>query len=344
MDDVVLWLKFLAAAGVVVGAGLALTRSAERLATAMGWGHAFAGFVVLGWATSLPEVTISVSAITDVGSPGLATANITGSIIFNLAILALLDQLAARRRPGADSMTSGVLPLGLFNLVMISGTLVFFLNPELMGGGFSRVVGAFLLGLYLLATAHAWRTQSAEDSSREAAPVSPQVRRERLIAGGQCLLAGAAILLAGVWLARIGDELATTYSLGEGLVGTIFLATVSSLPELVTGLAAVRLGLLTMAAGSILGSNIFNLGILGVCDLIYQSDAPENAPLIVAAQGDGLSRSLLAALVMTALAMLTMHLRRTASSGRRKALFLAITFWASMLVYFAVLTSVARPG
>ena len=79
------------------------------------------------------------------------------------------------------------------------------------------------------------------------------------------------ILGAGVWLSHIGDAMATSYALEEGLVGTIFLAAVSSLPELVTGLAAVRAGLLALAAGSILGSNVFNLGILGVADLVHQS-------------------------------------------------------------------------
>ena len=49
MEQVELWLKFLLASGIVIGAGLSLTRNAEKLAESMGWGHAFAGFVILGW-------------------------------------------------------------------------------------------------------------------------------------------------------------------------------------------------------------------------------------------------------------------------------------------------------
>jgi len=304
MEHVELWLKFLVAAGIVIVAGLSLTRNAEKLADAMGWGHAFAGFIVLGWATSLPEVTISLSAVTSVGSAALSSGNITGSIIFNLAILALLDILARGPRTGTEDGV-GVIPLGVFNLIMLGGTLAVALWPDSVTGSLAPTGALFLLVLYVGSTVHCYRTQQAPDEPESSEP--RPVRRPVIV---RCLLAGAAILAAGLWLTHIGDDLARTYSLEEGLVGTIFLASVSSLPELVTGLAAMRLGLMTMAAASILGSNIFNLGILGAADLTYQATVQAGRPLIAAADDPRMAFNLGAAMAMTLLALGVTRMRR----------------------------------
>jgi len=309
MEHIELWFKFTVAALIVVSAGLSLTKKAEKLAQALGWSHAFAGFVILGWATSLPELTISVSAVTEVGSPALAMGNITGSLIFNLAILALLD-LKSRHQRETRSPGEGITPLGVFNLVLLAGMLAIMWWPTMATGALSRSVGFFLIAGYLATSLHAWFNQK-----------SPRVEEIELyprfpwdLVGG-CLLSGGMILGAGVWLAHIGNDLASTYQLEEGLVGTLFLACISSLPELVTGFGAVKLGLLTMAAGSILGSNIFNLGILGVCDLIFQTGEQAGTSIVVAANDPRMTQNVLAALIMTALALVAVRLRAHQASG-----------------------------
>jgi cation:H+ antiporter len=332
MEHAVLWLKFFAAAGVVVVAGLSLTKNAEKLATAMNWGHAFAGFVVLGWATSLPELTISLSAIGSVGSPSLATGNITGSVLFNLAILAVLNVMATRSRSPTDRKAYGVLPLGLFNLIMLGGTLLIAVWSGTYATFGSRILGLFLVSLYLLSTLYAWRQQPPTPEEDQA---SAESRSRRGAFAVRCLAAGGVILLAGIWLANLGDDIASTYKLEGGFVGTIFLATVSSLPELVTGLAAVQLGLFTMAAGSILGSNIFNLAILGACDLVYQTGKNAGSPLLVASADTRMVWNILAGLAMTVLIMSTIVLRRSNASQKR----LAAIFWATMMIYVGVLVA-----
>jgi len=297
MEHVGLWLKFAAASAIVIGAGLSLTKNAERLAVAMGWGHAFAGFVVLGWATSLPEVTISVSAITDLQSPALSAGNITGSVIFNLAILSLLELLADREAGRAPGGARGLLPLGLFNLVMIGGLLALLLSATLADALAPSTAGLFLVAGYLAATLHAYTSQRGE-----IAPDDPG-RGDPRAAGLRCLLAGGVILGAGIWLSHLGDQVADAYQLEEGLIGTVFLGAVSSLPELVTGLAAVRAGLLALAAGSILGSNVFNLGILGVCELLHVHGGPDRGPMIVAANDPRMAANLAAGFALTLLAL-----------------------------------------
>lgn len=306
MEHVGLWLKFAAASAIVILAGLSLTKNAERLAVAMGWGHAFAGFVVLGWATSLPEVTISVSAITELQSPALAAGNITGSVIFNLAILALLDLLAdkgAGREPGG---AHGLLPLGVFNIVMLGGLLALLLSAALVEAITPATAGFFLVGGYLAATLHAYLTQRDEGDNGES---DDEDRVKAGPAALRCLFAGAVILGAGIWLSHLGDAVAEAYQLDEGFIGTLFLGAVSSLPELVTGLAAVRAGLLALAAGSILGSNVFNLGILGVCELIHVSGGSDRRPMVVDANDPRMAANLGAGLGLTLLALVLVRAR-----------------------------------
>jgi len=306
MEHFELWFKFTVAALIVVAAGLSLTKNAEKLADAMGWGHAFAGFVILGWATSLPELTISISAVTEIGSAALSVGNITGSVIFNLAILALLELIALRHRAsGLDD--GGIAALGMFNLVLMAGMLTVMWRPDLAVGALSHSVGILLVGGYLATTAHAWFSQKGGPELR----ASPRSGLPWSIIW-RCLAAGSVILVTGIWLSHIGEEMAATYDLAEGVVGTLFLACVSSLPELVTGLGAVKLGLLTMATASILGSNIFNLGILGVCDLLYQTGERAGVPIVVAADDSQLTANVLAALLMTVLALGAVSLRTRA--------------------------------
>ena len=83
---------------------------------------------------------------------------------------------------------------------------------------------------------------------------------------------GAAVLVvsAALWLPQLGAELARQTGLGEAFVGSLFIAITTSLPEIVVSLAAVRIGALDLGIGNVLGSNLFNLLILGLDDVFYR--------------------------------------------------------------------------
>lgn len=81
----------------------------------------------------------------------------------------------------------------------------------------------------------------------------------------------ALIGIAGVRLSRYGDAIAALTGLSRSWVGLMLVATVTSLPELVTGLASVTVAAAPdIAAGDVLGSCVFNLAILAVVDLLYR--------------------------------------------------------------------------
>lgn len=91
---------------------------------------------------------------------------------------------------------------------------------------------------------------------------------------GQFFLCVVLIGLAGVRLIRYGDAIATLTGLSRSWIGLILIATVTSLPELVTGLSAVTIASAPdMAVGDALGSTVFNLAILALVDVFYRKDA-----------------------------------------------------------------------
>jgi cation:H+ antiporter len=103
------------------------------------------------------------------------------------------------------------------------------------------------------------------------------------------------IIGAGIWLATIGDEIAEATGWGQSFVGTLFLAFTTTLPEMTVSFTAVRIGASDMAVGNMIGSNLFNMAILPVVDIIYTKGP------ILARVSDGNLVTGLAVIVMTSL-------------------------------------------
>jgi cation:H+ antiporter len=82
--------RFAGAAALVIAAGIALPFLAERVAAVMGWHETFVGTLFVAFATTLPEMTVTITAIR-IGAVDMAIGNLLGSVLFNLLILALAD-------------------------------------------------------------------------------------------------------------------------------------------------------------------------------------------------------------------------------------------------------------
>ncbi|MBN2256368.1 MAG: sodium:calcium antiporter [Anaerolineaceae bacterium] len=85
----------------------------------------------------------------------------------------------------------------------------------------------------------------------------------------QFILTAVVIVIAANFLAKYGDVIAVRTKLGGMFVGTLLLAGVTSLPELLTTVSAIREGVPDLAAGNLLGSNMFNMLLLAVLDLVH---------------------------------------------------------------------------
>lgn len=85
------------------------------------------------------------------------------------------------------------------------------------------------------------------------------------------LALAAVVALAGTFLARSADQIAEITRLGRLLIGSVLLASATSLPELTVDVSAVRQGMPDLAAGDLFGSSLMNLLILaGALFLVYR--------------------------------------------------------------------------
>lgn len=270
------WLvvQFVACAVLIARAGDLLSRSADALAEAHGWGRGWVGLALLATVTSLPELASGISAVAWVDAPNLAIGNALGACVVNLLFLVVVDALQRHqpmyREAGTTHLLSagfGVVMLGFVALGLITGARV---PAVLHVGAYSPV----LLALYLLAlkgvngherqaAGAAMPTPSSAGQSRQ--QTRQQTRQEWRRFG----LAALVVLVAGSWLPGVADALAQALGLSRSFVGTVLMAVVTTLPEMTVTLGALRLGALDMAIGNLLGSNLFNVAILAVDDAFY---------------------------------------------------------------------------
>jgi len=82
-------------------------------------------------------------------------------------------------------------------------------------------------------------------------------------------IAATFLIAAGVWLATIGDEIAGVTGLGRSFVGSLFLGFSTSLPEITVSFTAMRMGAIDLAIANMIGSNLFNMTIIPIDDLLY---------------------------------------------------------------------------
>jgi cation:H+ antiporter len=85
-------------------------------------------------------------------------------------------------------------------------------------------------------------------------------------------VAGLAILIAGYLLSRTGEAIAVKTGLGSSFMGAVFIAISTSLPEVSTVLSAARSGLYAMAIADIFGTNLFDVALIWVNDIVSPSD------------------------------------------------------------------------
>lgn len=296
-----LLLQFVACAVLIARAGFVLSRSADRLAELNGWGRGWVGLALLATVTSLPELASGISAVALVDAPNLAVGNALGACVLNLLFLVVVDALQRRqpiyREASATHLLSagfGVVMLGFVAMGLITGQRV----PAVLHLG---LTSPLLLALYLLALrgVHAHERQAMADAGPAGAAALPdQLLREWRRFG----IAAAVVLGAGIWLPEVADGLARTLGLSRSFAGTVLMALVTTLPEMAVTLAALRMGALDMALGNLLGSNLFNVVILGVDDVFY-THGPLLAEVSPVHTGTALAGVVMSGLVMIGLVM-----------------------------------------
>lgn len=267
---------FAVAAAVITAGGVGLSRLADQLADKTGWGEALLGGLFLAGVTSLPDFAASVSAAAD-GYPTLALSNILGSLAVNFAFLAVGDVIYRKANLEHAAASSGNMMQASLLVVLLSLPALAMTTPELSWLGVHPITPlllvAYLAGYRLVRrdfAAPMWSprrtTQTVEDK-----PDRRRGGRESLTRLWSSFAALAAVTaLAGWALMGAAEVVVDRTGLSQSLMGTLFTAVFTSLPELVTTVAAIRYGALTLAVGNILGTNCLNVLVIGVADLAYR--------------------------------------------------------------------------
>jgi cation:H+ antiporter len=284
-----IWIQFVATALVIVVAGVRLARYGDVLGEKSGLGRSWIGVILLAATTSLPELFTGFGATALAPLPDIALGDVLGSCMFNLLILSLMDALqpepiSARAHQGhALSIGFGLVLIGIVGIGLAAGS-------HLPAIGWIGIYTPALIALYFVAMRVIFRHERHR-RAQETHEVAQELRYEETTlrsALGHYGLAAVVVIAAALWLPQLGAELARQTGLGEAFVGSLFVAITTSLPEIVVSVTAVRIGALDLGIANVLGSNLFNLLIIGLDDVFYRhgplmADVATNHSVSVAA-------------------------------------------------------------
>ena len=271
-----LLLAFAAAGTAVWIAGIYLSNTTDVLSARFGLGQALGGLLLLAIVTNLPEVAITVSAALS-NHLAMATGNILGGIAMQTLVLVVLDAFGLGKQ-GALTYRAASLVLVLEGVLVIAVLAVAVLGSQLPTTViFARVPPAGLLifilwvvGLWLIGKAQKglpWQAlgttppggqpeqQGHAKQKKDAKAQQQHVSTTRTVL--VFLAAAVVTLVAGVVLERSGDGIAAHLGMSGVLFGSTVLAAATSLPELSTGLASIKLGDYQLAVSDIFGGNAF---------------------------------------------------------------------------------------
>lgn len=281
VDDVVTWATFFVSAAAIVIASSFLAKQGNAIAEETGIGGIWIGVILLATATSLPEVVTNVSAAA-IDEADLAVGNLFGSSMANMAILAAVDLMHRQRRVW-QTVSLGQTLVASLSIALTSITAMFIVSQ--LGwtvfhiGIDTLVVGAlYILGTrvvfrheYLEALAHIADRASTGKTNPGDEPEKLRFPARRTTLG--FLITAAVILATGPFLADSAAGISDMTGIEKSFVGATFLAITTSLPELITAVAAVRIGAHDLAVGNLFGSNAFNMLTLVFADIAYTPGA-----------------------------------------------------------------------
>lgn len=271
MTLMLVWLVFFLCAACIGVAGSALSRYGDVIADKTGISGNWVGLILLATVTSLPELVTGISSLTLANVPNIAVGDVFGSCVFNLALLIVLDFLHRGESVYRRASQNHILAAG-FSVVLIGFAGVNILLANRTGAFHIAHVGAYtpvILLLYMLSmrTVYVYERAQVREHVEQVEERYPGLTLQQAVL--RYALAAAVVVVAGAALPFVGAELAELMGWHKTFVGTLFVAAATSLPELAVTVAALRIGALDMAIANLLGSNLFNMAILALDDLIF---------------------------------------------------------------------------
>ena len=241
---------------LLVLGGEYLLKSAVGISCKMNLSKVVIGMTVVSFATSAPELIVSIDAAL-LSHPDIALGNVVGSNIANIGLV--LGVIAV-----IDSVTVEKNFFRMDWLWMLVATLVFFLMI-FFDGFLSRSEGVLLFLLLIVFVVSLLRIKRTTDVDLgEKSQVSLYRLIIYLIIGGVCLWLGSEWLIGGV------VALAKKIGVTDRIIAISLVSVGTSIPELITSIIAVIKKETGISLGNLLGSNVFNIfAVLGITSMIY---------------------------------------------------------------------------
>lgn len=212
------------------------------------------GMTIVAMGTSAPECAVSISASLR-GINGMAISNVIGSNIFNLLVVcgvcALFQPLVIKKETLKKEFPFSVLVAVIIGVMGLAGMMVGHMDGIIL-------VVIFALFLYWMVRSAKKSMQAGEDVEAEEIKDLPIWRCLVFIGGGL-----VAIVIGGQMVVNCSETIARGFGLSETLIGLTICSIGTSLPELVTSVVAAKKNQAGMALGNVIGSNIFNILLVG---------------------------------------------------------------------------------
>lgn len=267
---------FLLAAAAIGIFGVKMTHVARKLAADTGMGEALMGAVFIGASTSLSGIIASVTAAS-IGHAEFAVSNALGGIAAQTFFLSVADMFYRKANLEHAAASAENLMMSAFLVTLLSIHLIALAVPNV--SVFAVHPASYLLficyffGVRLLTKTHKmpmWLPRRTRETRTEKESVHHYKRSTIKKLWIDFTIYSVVVGSAGFILSLVGIKIVSITNMSEGLVGGVFTAVSTSLPELVIAITAVRLKSLTLAVGDIIGGNAFDTLFISVSDFAYR--------------------------------------------------------------------------
>ncbi|MDI6642084.1 MAG: hypothetical protein QME68_07225 [Elusimicrobiota bacterium] len=265
-------LKFLIVTGIIFFAGKRVAKYGDVIAQKTGLGGVWIGGVLVACITSLPEIFTGVGSVVFVDAPDLTVGNVFGANAYTLFNIALLDFLN-KNTPLLSNISQGqILTAQLSLLIVFVAIAGIFFSRKFTNLSFANIsiFSIFILITYIISARKIFTFEKTQQMTQ--AEISRIADYEHISLKKTYIyfaLSSVAIVIAGIWLAYIGDELSEITTLGKNFIGYFFISLSTTLPEITVSISALLLGAKELSVANMLGSNMFNVLIIFIDDLLY---------------------------------------------------------------------------
>ena len=322
-----IWLQFITCGALLTFFAYHLSKEGIILSEKTHLEEGVIGMVFLAIATSFPEIVTSATAVFSFDRVALGYGDLIGSVIVNFMVLTFLDIYIGRGRillrvdrsnrlTGDLILAAAIILLAAFALRTYGPGV-----PSIGGVGLESVLLVIMYASYLFVI-HRKGPATHESLYRDE-------KSSFLSLWAKFISLLLVVMGLGMWMARIGDRIVAMTELSQNFTGTLLLGFATSLPEIIVSFAALKAGSADMAVGNILGSNLFDICIVPLLDLLTDT------PLMSGITPGGITATAIV-LALSVIAVMGMKIKKDA--GRRlswdTALIFAIGLTGFVILYY----------